>query len=175
MKCAQETIPKALPKKFVARFSPVDKDLRLIDVRTQEEQIEATIGPERSLAKVTSGFGVLARVLASIGVYGVVASGVSRRVNEIGIRIALGATASQVIGMVLGEAMRLTLAGVCAGLCIALLLGRLLSSMLVGLKSTDSLTLAGAGLLLSVVAVLASWGPARRASSIQPVRALRHE
>jgi ABC-type antimicrobial peptide transport system permease subunit len=77
--------------------------------------------------------------------------------------------------MVLGEAMALALAGVGTGLCAALLLTHLLNSLLFGLKPTDLLTLVTAGLLLSVVAILASWGPARRASRIQPVRALRHE
>jgi predicted permease len=153
----------------------VDKDLPLIEVRTQEEQIDATLAPERSFATVTTGFGILALLLASIGVYGVMAAGVSRRVNEIGVRMALGARADQVLRMVLGEAMSLAFAGVGAGLCVALLLTRLLNSLLFGLKPTDSLTLAGAGLLLSVVAILASWTPARRASRIQPVQALRHE
>jgi predicted permease len=153
----------------------VDKDLPLIDVRTQEEQIAATIGPERSFAIVTSGFGILALALASIGVYGVVASGVSRRVNEIGVRMALGARADQVVRMVLGEAMSLTLVGICAGLCAALFVTRLLSSFLFGLKPTDTLTLAGAGLLLLLVAMLASWAPACKAASIQPLRALRHD
>jgi predicted permease len=153
----------------------VDKDLPLIDVRTQEEQIDATLAPERSFATVASAFGVLALVLASIGVYGVMAVGVSRRVNEIAVRMALGAGADQVLRMVLGEAMALALAGVGTGLCAALLLTRLLSSLLFGLKPTDLLTLVTAGLLLPVVAILASWGPARRASRIQPVLALRHE
>ena len=153
----------------------VDKDLPLIDVRTQEEQIEATIGPERSFAIVTTGFGILALVLASIGVYGVVTAGVSRRVNEIGVRMALGARADQVVRMVISEAMSLTFAGVCGGVCSALLVTRLWGSLLFGLKPTDLLTLAGAGLILSVVALLASWAPAHRASRVQPVRALRHE
>ena len=153
----------------------IDKNLPLIDVRTQEQQIDATLAPERSFAIVTTGFGILALVLACIGVYGVVAAGVSRRTNEIGVRMALGARADRVLRMVLGEAMGLALAGVGAGLCAALFLNRLLSSLLFGLRPTDSLTFAGAGLLLSVVAMLASWGPARKASRIQPVQALRHE
>jgi hypothetical protein len=153
----------------------VDKDLPLIEVRTQEEQIDATLAPERSFATVTGGFGVLALVLACIGVYGVMAAGVSRRINEIGIRMALGARTDQVRRMVLGEAIGLALVGVGGGLCAALLLTRLLSSFLFGLKPTDSGTLAGAGSLLLTVAILASWGPARRASRIQPVQALRHE
>ncbi|MFZ0305744.1 MAG: ABC transporter permease [Terracidiphilus sp.] len=174
-----EVRTKGNPKEFAtaarSAVESIDKDLPLIDVRTQEEQIDAALASERSFAAVTSGFGLLALVLASIGVYGVMAAGVSRRVNEIGVRMALGAQANQVLGMVLGEAMALALAGVGTGLCAALLLTRLLGSLLFGLKPTDLATLASAGLLLSVVAILASWGPARRASHIQPVQALRHE
>ena len=153
----------------------VDKDLPLIEVRTQQEQIDADLAPERSFAALTAGFGVLALVLASIGVYGVIAAGVSRRINEIGVRMALGARAEQVLRMVLGEAMGLALAGVGTGLCAALLLARFLRSVLFGLKPTDPLTLASAGVLLSVAALLAAWAPARRAYRIEPVRALRHE
>jgi predicted permease len=153
----------------------VDKDLPLIEVRTQQQQIDAALAPERSFASVTSGFGILAVLLASIGVYGVIAAGVSRRVNEIGVRMALGARAEQVLRMVMGEALGLAFAGVGAGLCAALLLTRFLNSMLFGLKPTDPLTLAGAGLLLLAAAMLAGWAPARRASRIQPVQALRHE
>ncbi len=174
-----EVRTKGYPKDFAAAVrgavESVDKDLPLIEVRTQEEQIDAALAPERSFATVTSGFGILALVLASIGVYGVVAAGVSQRANEIGVRMALGARADQVLRMILGEAMGVALAGVGAGLCATLLFTRLLSSLLFGLKPTDSLTLASAGLLLAAVAVLASWGPARRASRIDPVRALRHE
>ncbi len=174
-----EVRTKGNPKEFAAAarsaVESIDKDLPLIDVRTQEEQIDAALAPERSFATVTSGFGILALLLASIGVYGVVAAGVSQRINEIGVRMALGARADQVLRMVLGEAMALALAGVAAGLCAALILTRLLSSLLFGLKPTDLLTLVTAGLLLSVVAILASWEPARRASCIQPVQALRHE
>jgi predicted permease len=174
-----EVRTKGNPRDFAGAIRGVvdsaDKDLPLIEVRTQEEQIDATLAPERSFATVTSGFGILALVLASIGVYGVMAAGVSRRINEIGVRMALGARADQVLRMVLGEATGLAFAGVVAGLCAALLLTRFLRSLLFGLKPADSLTLAGAGLLLSVVAILASWGPARKASRIQPVQALRHE
>jgi len=174
-----EVRTKGEPRDFVgpirSAVESVDKDLPLIEVRTQEEQVDVALAPERSFAAVTSGFGVLALVLACIGVYGVMAAGVSRRVNEIGIRMALGARTDQVRRMVLSEAISMALVGVGTGLCASLLLTRLLRSFLFGLKPTDSVTLAGAGSLLLTVAILASWGPARRASRIQPVQALRHE
>jgi predicted permease len=153
----------------------VDKDLPLVDVRTQQEQIDATLAPERSFASVTTGFGVLALLLASIGIYGVMAAAVSRRVNEIGVRMALGARADQVLRMVLTEATVLALAGVCGGLLAAFGLTRFLASFLYGLKPTDVLTFAASGIVLWLVAMVASWSPARRASRIEPVQALRHE
>ena len=153
----------------------VDKDLPLIEVRTQQEQLDAALAPERSFATVTTGFGILALVLASIGVYGVIGAGVAGRVNEIGVRMALGARAGQVHRMVLGEAMGLALVGIGAGLCASMLFTRLLNSMLFGLRPTDTLTMASAVLLLSAAAMLAGWAPARKASRIQPVQALRHE
>jgi ABC-type antimicrobial peptide transport system permease subunit len=153
----------------------IDKDLSLIEVRTRQQQIDAAVAPERSFASVTSGFGILAVLLASIGVYGVIAAGVARRINEIGVRKALGARAAQVLRMVMGEALGLAFAGIGTGLCAALLLTRFLTSRLYALRPTDPVTLAAAGLLLLAAAMLAGWAPARRASLIQPVQALRHE
>jgi ABC-type antimicrobial peptide transport system permease subunit len=153
----------------------IDKDLPLIEVRTQQQQIDAALAPERSFASVTSGFGILAVLLASIGVYGVIAAGVVRRINEIGVRMALGARAAQVLRMVMGETLVLAFVGIGAGLCAALPLTRFLTSRLYGLKPTDPITFAAAGLLLLAAAMLAGWAPARRASRIQPVQALRHE
>jgi predicted permease len=153
----------------------VDKDLPLIDMRTQTDQIKASIAPERIFAAVTAGFGVLALILAMIGVYGIMACSIERRVNEIGIRMALGAQASQVLGMVLRETAWLAAIGIGAGLVAALLLTRFLASMLFGLKPTDPATLTAAALLLFAIAVLAGWRPANRASLIQPMQALRHE
>lgn len=167
------------PRNFVPAIRQVvesiDKDLPLIDIRTQQEQIDAALAPERSFAAVTTGFGLLALLLASIGIYGVMAAAVSRRINEIGVRMALGARANQVLRMVLGEATVLALAGVCFGLLAAFELTRFLASFLYGLKPTDALTFAASGILLWFVATVASWSPARRASRIQPVQALRHE
>jgi predicted permease len=167
------------PKSFSAEIGhaveAVDKDLPLIDVRTQEEQIDADLAQERSFAILTSAFSVLALLLASVGVYGVVSAGVSRRINEIGIRMALGARADHVLRMVLSEAVGLAVSGIVVGLGAALLLTRFLVDMLFGLRPADPLTLLCYGVLLSLVAVIAAWAPAQRASRVQPVRALRHE
>ena len=131
--------------------------------------------PEHIFANLTAGFGVLALILASIGIYGIMAYAVSRRTNEIGIRMALGAQPRLVLRMVLREASWLAAIGVFAGLCAALAMGRLIASMLYGLKSWDPATFAASAALLIGVAVAASWIPARRAAGMDPMRALRHE
>jgi predicted permease len=153
----------------------VDPDLPLIDVRTQLEQIDNITTAERIFADLTGGFGVLALVLACVGIYGIMAYAVSQRTNEIGIRIALGAQPGQVLRMVLREASWMAAIGVAAGVAGALVLGRLIASMLYGLKAWDPPTFAGSAMLLIGVALAASWIPARRAAAVDPMRALRHE
>ncbi|QNI33743.1 ABC transporter permease [Alloacidobacterium dinghuense] len=153
----------------------VDKDLPLLDIRTQNEQIEDSTKEERIFASLTSGFGILALVLACIGIYGIMAYTVARRTNEIGIRMALGAQSGRVLRMILREASWLAVIGIFAGLAIAIAMGRLIASMLFGLKSYDPLTLGGAALMLISIALAASLVPARRAATIDPIKALRHE
>lgn len=155
--------------------SSIDKDLPLLDIRTQNEQIEDRTKQERIFASLTSGFGMLALILACIGIYGIMAYTVARRTNEIGIRMALGAETSRVLRMVLREASWLAIIGVIAGLGAALAMGHLIASMLYGLKAYDPYTLGGAALLLVFIALAASWIPARRAANIDPIKALRHE
>lgn len=153
----------------------VDRDLPLLAIRTQVEQIEDNTREERIFASLTSGFGLLALVLACIGIYGIMAYTVSRRTNEIGIRMALGAQSGRVLRMIMGEAWWLAFVGVIVGLGIALPMSRLIASMLYGLKPYDPFTLIGAAMLLVFVALAASWIPARRAASVNPIKALRHE
>ena len=153
----------------------IDPDLPLMDLRTQREQIDAQMQQERIFAVLTTGFGVLALALACVGVYGVMAYSVANRTNEIGIRLALGALPQQVLGMVLREATWISLAGVLAGLGSALMLARLVKSMLYGLHPADPVSLISGAVLLIAVGLAASWLPARRAASVQPVTALRHE
>jgi predicted permease len=153
----------------------VDSNLPLLDIRTQNEQIAATMQQERVFADLTAAFGVLALVLAAIGIYGILAYSVSRKTNEIGIRMALGARSGQVMRMVLGEAAWMTGIGIAAGLGGALALGRVVASLLYGLKPWDPLTLTAAAAVLVLVSIAASWIPARRAAGIDPMKALRHE
>jgi ABC-type antimicrobial peptide transport system permease subunit len=153
----------------------VEPNLPILDVRTQDEQIAANMRQERIFATLTSGFGLLALVLACVGIYGIMACLVVERTSEIGVRLALGAVPSQVMAMILRQTSWILLAGVMAGLAVALALVRVVRSMLYGIAAWDPLTFSGAALLLILVGLGASWIPARRASGIQPVEALRHE
>jgi predicted permease len=153
----------------------IDPDLPMIDIRTQEQQIDANMQIERAFAALTSGFGVLALVLASVGIYGIMAYTVANRRNEIGIRMALGAQPRQVRGMILRESTWLALVGIIAGVGAALALTRLVKSMFYGIQPYDPTTMVCGVVALLLVALAASWIPARRAARVQPMEALRHE
>ena len=153
----------------------IDPDLPVLDIRTQQEQIDGEMQMERIFAALTTGFGLLALTLACVGIYGIMAYSVAQRTSEIGIRLALGALPAQVRGMVLREGAWLTIIGVAAGLAAALGLAKLVSSMLFGIKSWDPATLIFGALILLAVAMAATWIPARRAAKVQPMEALRHE
>jgi predicted permease len=153
----------------------IDADLPMMNVRTQDEQIEANMQTERTFAVLTTGFGLLALALACVGTYGVMSYSVLQRKNEIGIRVALGAQPGQVRRLILGESTLMTVTGILVGLSMALLLTRLVKSMIYGVQPYDPYTVLGCILILSTVALAASWIPARRASGIQPMEALRHE
>jgi predicted permease len=170
-----QMVPEQVVPMLRKTLQQVDPDLPLINVRTQDQQIQEDLQQERVFVTLTSGFGVLALALASVGIYGIMAYSVANRTNEIGIRLALGAQPRQVLGMVLREATWISLAGIAVGLGAALLLARLIKSMLYGLEPSDPMSLVSGALLLIAVGLAASWLPARRAASIQPVEALRHE
>ncbi len=153
----------------------VDRTIPVLNVRTQDQQIDARLRQERIFASLTAGFGALALVLACIGIYGIMAYTVSQRTNEIGIRMALGARPGSVLRMVLGEASWMTAIGVAAGLGGALAMGRLVASLLFGVKPHDAMTLVVSAMALIVVSMGASWIPARRAARVNPMLALRHE
>jgi predicted permease len=153
----------------------LDRTLPLFNLKTQTEQIEQATFQERLFARLSSFFGLLALGLACVGLYGLMSSAVARRTNEIGIRMALGAPARRVLLMVLRETSWLAVIGIGTGIGAALMLTQFLRTMLFGLKPTDPFTLTGAALLLFAIAMVAGWIPARRASLIQPMQALRHE
>jgi ABC-type lipoprotein release transport system permease subunit len=170
-----QTKPDAIVPALRRAVHAADPQLPLVNVRTQQEQIEADLHDERLFVTLTSGFGVLALVLAAVGIYGVMAYAVARRTREIGIRLALGAVPRQLLAMVLREASWLSAMAVAIGVGTSLLLSRLLKSMLFGIAPDDPATLCGAALLLMMVALAASWIPARRAASVEPMEALRPE
>ncbi len=146
-----------------------------VDFRVLTTQIQQSLMRDRLMAALAGAFGFLAAVLAVLGLYGVIAYMVARRRNEIGIRIALGATRSRVVRLVLREALLLLAAGLAIGLCLAAWMGQAAASLIYGLKPHDPLTLGTAVALLAVVALAASYGPAWRASRLQPMDALREE
>jgi putative ABC transport system permease protein len=139
------------------------------------DQLKDSLMRDRLMAALAGAFAVLAGLLAVLGLYGVIAYMVTRRRNEIGVRIALGANRRRIVGLVLGEAVWLVAIGLAAGAGLALWAGRATGAMLYGLKPYDPPTLAGAMALLAAVALLASYVPARRAARMEPMNALRQE
>jgi putative ABC transport system permease protein len=147
----------------------------VIQFRVLTAQLEESLLRDRLMAALAGSFGFLAAVLATLGLYGVIAYMVARRRNEIGVRIALGAGRGQVIRLILREAALLLVVGLAIGTGLAIWAGQAAGALLYGLKPNDPVTLAGAIALLTVVALLASYGPARRASRLEPMQALREE
>jgi putative ABC transport system permease protein len=158
-----------------AQVLAVDKNQPIFDVRTMEQRISETLGSRRFNMVLLTSFALLALALAAIGLYGVVSYSVSHRTHEIGIRMALGAQKHNVLRMVIGQGMILALAGIVLGICGTLGLTRLLSSLLYGVKPNDPLTFIAASLTLAIVAIVACYIPARRATKVDPAVALRRE
>jgi predicted permease len=167
--------PKALTASLRRAVTGVSADLPFLDVRTMAEHMQAAVFAQKLGAYMLTGFGVLALLLSAIGIYGVMSYAVSRRTREIGVRVALGAGRRDVVGMVVGRAMRLAALGLVVGAAGALGAGQLLQSQLVGVSPRDPATFAAIVLLLGAVAFLASWLPARRAAAVDPLVALRYE
>jgi predicted permease len=158
-----------------AAVRSVDADLPLARVSTMEQNIERSTGPRRFSMLLLGGFAILALVLASIGLYGVMSYSVTQRTQEIGVRIALGARAREVQALVLGQGMRLTLVGVAIGLAGGVGMTRFMRSMLFNVSATDPATFGVIALVLVGVSALASWLPALRAARVDPMVALRSE
>jgi predicted permease len=153
----------------------IDRNLPLVGVQTQAEEIDDAFGDQRSLATLLTVFGALTLMLTSIGVYGTMAYAVRRRTRELGIRMALGAGKDSVRWMVLRQALALVLAGVAIGIPVAAAATRLIASLLFGLTASDPVTIAGAIVGMVATAALAAWIPARRATQVDPLVALRYE
>ena len=156
-------------------INQIDDKLPIFGVLTLSQQLHETLDQERLIAQLVSFFGALALILACIGLYGVMAHGVARRTNEIGIRMALGARGGNIAWMILRETLYLVLAGLVLGVPAALLGARLIATQLFGMSTSDPLTLAAAAIVLTLVALLAGYLPARRASRVNPLNALRYE
>jgi predicted permease len=153
----------------------LDANVPVYNLRTLERQIDRSLLNERFVATLSMAFGVLATVLAVIGLYGVMAYTVARRTREIGVRMALGAAQGDVVWLVMREVLMLVGSGIALGLVAAWGLGRLVSSQLFGVTASDPLTIVGAAVTLGIVALLAGYLPARRATHVNPVLALRYE
>jgi ABC-type antimicrobial peptide transport system permease subunit len=144
-------------------------------MRTQEEQIRMSLGMERAYAALVGSFGLIATLLAAIGLFGVMAYSVNRRTAEIGIRMALGAGSNDVRRMVLRDSLFMVVIGMALGIPSALALTQLLRQALYGVAPTDPLSFGAAGALMLAAAAAAAWFPARRATLVDPMRALRQD
>jgi ABC-type antimicrobial peptide transport system permease subunit len=167
--------PENLESAVRHELASLDPDLTVVRMTSFGEQVSEAFNQERLLARLTSLFGVLALTLASVGLYGVTAYTVEQRTREIGIRVAVGATRANVVGMVLNGAFRQVALGLAIGIPLALLSGWLISSQLFEVKGHDPLALGLAALSLALCAVIAGLIPAKRAASIDPMQALRTE
>jgi predicted permease len=167
--------PQNLEPLIREALAGIDRNLPVLDIVTFSEQVSRNFNQERLIARLASWFGLLALALASIGLYGVLSYGVARRTREIGIRMALGAARSGILQMVLREAITLAVLGAIIGVPSALAANQLLASMLFGLKPTNPGVLSGATAFLLLVAMAAACFPAHKASSVDPMVALRHE
>ena len=167
--------PVALTGNVRQTIRDMDSNVPLNEVRTVKSAIQQSIYGDRMVAWLGVTFGALAAALAAIGLYGLVSYTVARRTSEIGLRMALGASRPAILWLVFRQSLTLIATGVALGLVLALAATRLVSSMLYGLESTSPLIAAGATLLLAAVAALATYFPARRATRVEPIIALRYE
>ncbi|MDT5296556.1 MAG: putative transport system permease protein, partial [Acidobacteriota bacterium] len=167
--------PSSLAPAVRGAIMSVDRDLPVYRVTTMERMVADSLAQRRFSMFLFGVFAALALVLAVVGLYGVMSYAVAQRTHEIGLRMALGAQGRDVLRMIIGQGMTLVAVGLGLGLLGALMLTRVMSSLLYGVSATDPLTYAGIALLLAAVAFLASYIPARRATKVDPMVALRYE
>jgi ABC-type antimicrobial peptide transport system permease subunit len=169
------TAPVALMSALRGAVADVDRDVPISRMKTQAEQIQETLGTEVAFTRVLVAFGAFALFLACMGLHGVTAYSVARRTSEIGVRIALGAQRSDVVWLVLRQVVVITTAGLAAGVPLAVWAGNGVNAFLFGVKPADPSSLAAAAILMIVVAGVAGFIPARRATRLDPLAALRVE
>jgi putative ABC transport system permease protein len=169
------TDPRPLVPAVEQAIRTLDKDQPVSDVRTMSQWVAKSLAQARFSSTLLATFAAVALVLAAIGIYGVMSYAVGQRTSEIGIRLALGAEAADIVRMIVGGAMRLAAIGLGTGVVLALMLGRTLTTLLYETAGTDPITFAWVVVVLGAVALLASYVPAHRASRIAPVEALRHQ
>jgi putative ABC transport system permease protein len=167
--------PLAMTTAIRSAVQSIDRDQPLANVRSMEQILASSVAEPRFRTTLLSAFAMLALALAGVGIYGVMSYSVARRTHEIGIRMALGARPNDTLKLVVGHGMALSLIGVTVGLAGAFGLTRLLSSLLFGISATDPFTFGGIALLLIGVAGVACYIPARRATKVDPMQALRCE
>jgi len=167
--------PEELASAVRAVVARLDPELPVTNLATTRAAVEESMGPERFQTGMVAAFATLALLLTAVGIYGVVSYSVTHRTQEIGVRIALGASRAGVVGMVVRQGMTFVFAGLMLGLLGSLGLTRVMSSFLYGVRATDTWTFAAAAAVLSLVALAANLAPARRAARIDPARALREE
>jgi putative ABC transport system permease protein len=167
--------PAGLQKTIEREVHQIDKDQPLTNVRTLETIKAESVGPNRLRTLLLGVFAGIALLLASIGIYGVISYSVVQRTHELGVRSALGASAGDLLRLVIGGGMLLAGIGVALGIAGAFGLTRLLSSLLFGVTATDPLTMVAVVVILCSVALLACFVPARRAAKVDPMVALRYE
>jgi len=167
--------PAGLAAVAVAAARSVSKDVVIRYVRTMEQQVNASLVRERLLATLSGGFAVLALILAAVGLYGVMSYTVSRRGREIGIRMALGARRGNLLWQMLRQTLIVSIFGVAAGMAVVLLTSSYVSTLLFGLSERDPYTLVAVSAVLLITATVAGFFPARRAATMDPVRAIKTE
>jgi predicted permease len=167
--------PGSLMERVRQTLVSADPDFRTYGVQRLSDSLDASFWQARFELWILSILGTLALVLAAVGMYGVLAYHVTARTREIGIRVAMGARPPDVVRLVIGQGLRVTLAGIAIGLALSTLMSRLLATLLEGVSPTDALTWSAAVGVWIAVALLACWLPARRAARVEPVIALRQE
>ncbi|HSS19139.1 MAG TPA: ABC transporter permease [Pyrinomonadaceae bacterium] len=167
--------PRSVAGAVSQQIRDLDANLPIADIKTLREQVDLSLFPSRIAAWTLGGFGLLALLLSAIGIYGVVSYSAAQRTREIGVRMALGARKKDVLSLVLGEGLSVIAIGLVVGLLLAFLATRAIASFLYGVSGTDPLTFAGVPLLLGFIALVACYVPARRATKVDPLNALRYE